>query len=255
MKRSSFLTPRRALLATLVVSALFLAPAAQALEADSADDVCSPAADPCNVTTEVDIVDGSTLDFGLRRVNVTNGGRFDFQSNSGAVQCGQLDVNVSGAFVNAAGPIGGGETGGGLIQLEARKGCANDTDRPCLRVNDCFIGSCNQRRCTGDTTISCSTNAAVCAGTCNGGFCSNKPTKECDVSGDCDFGPCPASLSCSGDLSVQCSANADCNLGACSVGSGTMTLGGRINGNATEPAVVGLPLPGLDRIEDGPVAD
>ncbi len=238
MKRSSFLTPRRALLATLVVSALFLAPAAQALEADSADDVCSPAADPCNVTTEVDIVDGSTLDFGLRRVNVTNGGRFDFQSNSGAVQCGQLDVNVSGAFVNAAGPIGGGETGGGLIQLEARKGCANDTDRPCLRVNDCFIGSCNQRRCTGDTTISCSTNAAVCAGTCNGGFCSNKPTKSCNVSGDCDFGPCPASLSCSGDLSVQCSANADCNLGACSVGSGTMTLGGRINGNATEPAVV-----------------
>lgn len=238
MSRRDLHRPFQALSYLLLALVLVCGTSAQALaiDASTADDVCAPTDDPCNVSDEIDIADGSTLDFGLRQVNVTNGGRFDFQSGSGVILCGELDVNVSGAFVNASGPIGFGETAGGLIQIESRRGCTDDATRPCLRTNDCFVGTCSQRRCSADTTRNCSANAD-CEGTCESSTCSNK-VQACATNADCNFGPCPSGLSCSADLTVSCSANTDCNLGSCDVGDGTMEISGNIAGGATEPAVV-----------------
>ncbi|MFT5041888.1 MAG: hypothetical protein ACI8TX_002868, partial [Hyphomicrobiaceae bacterium] len=216
---------------------LLLANPVAAVVATVADDVCAAEADPCNINFEVDVVDGSTLDFGLRRLNLTNGARFDFQSGSGRIVCGQLDVDVSGGFVNASGPISPTESSGGLVQLEARRGCELDSDRPCLRPNDCLVGSCSVRRCEANAAQSCSTNAD-CGGTCATNACTNKPSLACATNVDCDVGPCPSTLSCSAAPDLTCESNLDCDLGMCSEGTGTMSLSGRINGNATEPAVV-----------------
>ena len=53
---------------TLAIAALLslFGTRAWAINVDSPDDICAPAADPCVVAQDYDIVDGSVLDFGTR---------------------------------------------------------------------------------------------------------------------------------------------------------------------------------------------
>lgn len=227
-------------LSLLLAASFFLLSVAPsfAIDADHADDVCAPTDDPCLVTSEIDIIDRSILDFGQRTLRVQGGGRLDFQIFSGTILCGNFEASTSGAFLNASGTIPGvPETAGGLIQISARRGCQNDSSIACLRDLNCKRGQCNYRRCTAASAVSCSSNAD-CEGLCAENICTNSVATACSVNADCNLGPCPASAACSAERSRLCSSNADCDLGTCSVGTGNMTMNGNLNGNATEPAVV-----------------
>ncbi|HYC00794.1 MAG TPA: hypothetical protein VEC57_16795 [Candidatus Limnocylindrales bacterium] len=235
-------------LALLALTAAAPVSSAFALSADHADDVCAPAANPCNVTTEVDVVNNSTLDFGTRTVNVTGGGRFDFDNGSGTILLGKLLTNTSGAAINARGAGGLPDTTeSGLVQIEARRACSSGS-RACVGVNDCQLGACSARRCSLKPTRTCTDDSSCQLGTCippgmpNARRCTLNTTVRCSTNTDCQLGTCPEQLTCAGeaDSPVNCSSNTDCNFGTCSVGEGTMDINSTINGSSDQPAIITL---------------
>lgn len=150
-------TIRRALTRTLAVSIASLlsaAAASAAIDADSADDVCSPSADPCVITETVNVLSGATLDFGVRRVEVSGGGELDFGSTGGDLLCGSFAATASGAVLTARGSDGFGGQSGGLVDIVARRACSADPATPCLIDADCPAGACD----LGDATVDVSGN-------------------------------------------------------------------------------------------------
>ncbi|MFN2377247.1 MAG: hypothetical protein ABR538_11965, partial [Candidatus Binatia bacterium] len=61
-----------------------------AAPATVATDVCAALADPCNVTSAFEVTPGAVLDFGVRTVNVSGSGKFDFNRHSGSILCGSF---------------------------------------------------------------------------------------------------------------------------------------------------------------------
>lgn len=229
-----------AALALLVTIAAGSALAAT-ITADTADDVCAPAANPCNVTSTVNVVSGSTLDFGSRTVNVTGGGRFDFGSGSASLLCGNFNATTStAAIVMRATESGFSE--GGLVTIEARRSCSGG-GRSCIDAADCQLGNCTARRCTLRPSETCTSDAGCQLGTCMANRrCSLRTSTRCLSNSDCDWGTCPTQLTCAGEAQnpVNCAVNADCNFGTCTVGSASIDLNGAVQGNADTPGVLVL---------------
>jgi hypothetical protein len=97
--------------AFLVVGVLALIGAGDAraaIVADTANDICGPAIDPCNITQEVDVVSGSILDFGTRTVNVSGNGIIDAGSGTARLRAGRFTVQVSATGIRLNdGALGG----------------------------------------------------------------------------------------------------------------------------------------------------
>ncbi|MFQ5477836.1 MAG: hypothetical protein ACE5E4_04380 [Candidatus Binatia bacterium] len=114
--------------------------------AGTADEVCLPTADPCVVATTVAVNSGAVLDFGLRTVNVTGAGKFDFGSGAGSILCGELNVNVNNVGLKVKGPDGFGGTAGGEATITARRACSGDGTTVCLNDSTCALaglGTCS----------------------------------------------------------------------------------------------------------------
>src|SRR5690349_17825410 len=110
------------LLAILVAGAL---PApAMAIEADHADDVCPPDADPCVVSEVFQVVPRSRLDFGLRDVEVTGGGRFEFVDGGGRIYCGSFRAHTDGPVIRTVRPAESGFFDNDGTTIQARKECS-----------------------------------------------------------------------------------------------------------------------------------
>jgi len=147
------LSPALQKLATLQRCVLLLlclmglaAPALADITASSASDVCSPTADPCVVTTNVNIVDGSTLDFGTRGLTLQTSGRLTIGAGSSTVLCGDLTLQSwSYPRIVVRDTVGQGYDGGHGIII-SRGSCSGDSSVPCLYDDDCQVvsaGSCS----------------------------------------------------------------------------------------------------------------
>jgi hypothetical protein len=199
--------------------------AAAALVADEADDVCAPTADPCVVTTTIDIVSGSTLDFGTRKVRVASSGVFDTGNGIAIILCGGLTLDSgTGPGLRVRGPNGFGQTDGGSLTVFAQRGCSLDPSRHCVRDGECSLGACSARVCTGRLTRSCAADENCDLGTCNvNNRCTGGTSVECSSNDDCKVGTCDVNV-CATDRSQPCQSDQECNFGTCSVGDGTIDL-------------------------------
>jgi cysteine-rich repeat protein len=261
---------RTHVLAASVAGLLGLAAAtAQAVVVTKADDVCSPAANPCLVQSVMDIPVGLctnntsqgcttntdctlpgfcksgsvVLDFGVREVQVSNSGQFNFGVASGSILTGNFTANTTSPAIDANGVDSGG-TDSGTVKLYARRKCSvgGSTAPLCVSSNDCKAGTCDRRRCTLLSAKSCTSDASCQVGTCvQSGLrrnCSLDSTVQCATNSDCNLGTCPAQLTCSNRATDprNCSTNTDCDFGTCTVGSASISLGGSVVGNSEFPA-------------------
>ena len=80
----------RLVTATLLVASLISAPAIAAIDADDADDVCTPSQNPCLVTTTVNVMPDAVLDFGTRTLRLQESGALDF-GNTAGISVGDFD--------------------------------------------------------------------------------------------------------------------------------------------------------------------
>ncbi len=69
---------------------------ASAVSATSADDLCPPAADPCIVSTAVNVTDGSLIDVGTRQLVIADNGRLSVGSGLMTLRAGRLTVRSGG---------------------------------------------------------------------------------------------------------------------------------------------------------------
>jgi cysteine-rich repeat protein len=229
------------LLATAVICTV--AGPAWAVTATVANDVCAPAANPCNVTQKFDVTPGAVLDFGVRSVAVTGSGQFNFGAGNGTILSGNFSAATSGTAIDANNPVTGG-TSSGIVTVEARRLCTGGAaELPCTEPSDCQLGSCGVRRCALQPAQVCTGDAA-----CNVGPCGALTKRcmgtaslvRCETSADCNLGSCLAQPTCSGLVygPHACSTNADCNLGSCTKGTASIEMGGAVAGNSDEPAVL-----------------
>jgi|GEM_PF-610567 len=215
------------------------------ITAASATDVCPDSDNPCNVTTQIDVVANSTLDFGTRDVTVSGGGRFYFGAGSGAIKCGNFTANPSGGnFSIKAVGLGAvaNTTASGSVEVAARRGCST-MSRPCLKDAECQLGPCDTRRCSLRQSRSCTGDSDCQFGTClNTHRCSLNNQIRCTSNDQCNLGTCPAQLTCKGESvnPINCTTDAQCEFGVCSVGSGSIDINGPIVGNSDAPATVSL---------------
>ncbi|TFH22561.1 MAG: hypothetical protein E4H03_08135, partial [Myxococcales bacterium] len=72
-----------------LISSVAVAPRA-ALAVSTADQICTPNADPCLITTVIKVDDGSTLDFGTRAVVLSGNGELDTGAGTVSVLCGNF---------------------------------------------------------------------------------------------------------------------------------------------------------------------
>src|SRR5207249_3185997 len=104
------------------------------ITATSAADVCSPTANPCLVTTTVNVVPSSTLDFGGRAVVVKTGGKLDFGSGPAWLLCGDLTVQPSSSYARIVARANDGSgvgTVGGAVVVFARGSCSGNPAVAC----------------------------------------------------------------------------------------------------------------------------
>ena len=87
---------RAAVTRLLVALAAALSPTEGA--ATTATDLCTAAADPCQVTTSVSVTPGSVIDLGTRRLVIANHGTLDLQSGTLTLSAGELSVEAGGAL-------------------------------------------------------------------------------------------------------------------------------------------------------------
>jgi len=215
-------------------------------QVDSADDICASNANPCNVTQVFDIEDGAVLDFGIRAVNVSGAGQFNFGPGSGSILCGNFTASTTNPAINANGPAAGGGSQSGRVEVLARRTCsAGATTKRCVDLADCQLGACDTRRCSLKPSKVCTGESQCQLGPCN------LLTKRCSAATnfvrctsdvDCDYGTCPQQLTCKSQISAptNCSQTSDCDFGTCSVGNASITMGGSIVGNSDSPASIFL---------------
>jgi cysteine-rich repeat protein len=246
-----------------------------AILATKASDICADGVDPCNISTVIEVPIGIcsnntsqqcsidtdcgtgnvcnrnpwTFDFGVRDVNVNNGGQFKFGAASGSILCGDFSAVTSGAAIDAS---SGSDSGN--VKINARRKCSmGGGSAPfCVSDGECNLDTCD-RRCSGRRSRLCSANADCDAGTCsfvpdptkpNQKKCSNLADHNisCTTDAQCKFGTCPADLSCSKIVygSRACSVNSDCFFGTCSVGTASISMNGTITGSSESPAFIDL---------------
>ena len=162
-RRSRVLAAFAALLASLLGSPSL----AVISNVDQASDVCPVDADPCVITQTVNIVDGSILDFGLRRIRIDPGGMLDSGAGNATVLCGGLTAGVGvDVAINARGPNGQGSTDGGSFLLQALRVCTGDPLRSCTEERECQAGPCAAGSCSGDPQRLCAIDADCSLGLC-----------------------------------------------------------------------------------------
>jgi len=124
----------------------FAVPAQAVIIATTADDVCLPTDDPCQVTQEVQIQEGATLDFGLRELLVTGGGELNFGFHSATILAGNITISpASGPGIKLKDLLFG-ETVGDSASVNARRACSGDTAIACLTDVTCSnmgAGTCS----------------------------------------------------------------------------------------------------------------
>ncbi len=173
----------RRVLAALVVSIATVSlcePDALAV-VDDANDVCAATANPCIVASAIEVVSGSTLDFGVRELRIAFGGSIDIGAGSAEIRCGRFAAQTPGEVaIRARGPAGAATQDGGTLTVRARGACTGDPTLACLDNDECFVGFCNDNIC-GGTSI------------------------PCDDHIDCDLGPCrtTGSVSLLGRIEAQ----------------------------------------------------
>lgn len=132
--------------AIVLVLAVFAAPAHAVIIANTADDVCLPTDDPCQVTEEVQIQESANLDFGVRELLVTGGGELNFSFHSATISAGNITISpASGPGIKLKGLLFG-ESVGGSAAVNARRACSGDTALPCLTDTTCSnmgAGTCS----------------------------------------------------------------------------------------------------------------
>ncbi len=214
----------------LVSAALLLAAAAQAATVTKADDVCASNANPCNVTSTMDIPNGlctnnqavtcSTntdctapgfcklgsvvLDFGTRDVVVSGAGQFNFAASSGQILAGNFTANTNGNAIDANSGTGAASDSG-TVRIYSRRRCSGShlpsyPAPACISNQDCQFGPCSVRRCSLGVTKTCSDDAGCQVGPCiQNGFqktCQKDASRACLTNADCSLGTCPEQLSC-----------------------------------------------------------
>ncbi len=70
-----------------------------AADVTSADQVCSPAADPCVVESAIAVATGSDLDFGPRALRIASGGSLAVDSGDVTIHCGSLRIDANGKLL------------------------------------------------------------------------------------------------------------------------------------------------------------
>lgn len=105
-------TMRMSLAAVLVFAVLAFA-AGRPAGATSADDICAPAANPCVVSTLINVTDASVLDFGQRALRIASGGRLSVGSGGMVIQAGAVTVEQGGSI----GGRGSSSLPGGTVEL------------------------------------------------------------------------------------------------------------------------------------------
>ncbi len=118
------------------------------IDAMTADDVCAPTEDPCEITEVVKVPSiPAELDFGTRTVNVTGNGQLDFGSSRGRVLAGNININPSPGKTGVKVRKGsGGQFVGGDATIVARRSCSLDVSQPCVIDLDCAqlrLGTCD----------------------------------------------------------------------------------------------------------------
>ncbi len=114
--------------------------------ANTADDVCAPTADPCQIVDEVQVQDFATLDFGTREILLTGGGQLNFGFAQADLLAGNITLSPSnGAAINLKDSFFG-DTVGGFVAIVARRACSGDAARPCTSDFECAalgVGACS----------------------------------------------------------------------------------------------------------------
>ncbi len=138
----------RLVIATALCPLLFASGRATAdITASTATDVCAATADPCVVTTLVNIVSGSVLDFGTRAVSLQSSGQLSFGNGAATVLCGDFTAQSwSYPRIIVRAVEGEGYKGGDAL-IVSRGSCSSDSTIPCLGDEDCGAGD----TCTAGT--------------------------------------------------------------------------------------------------------
>lgn len=213
----------------MAVTLVLLAPgwiyAPESRAVSSADQVCTPATDPCLITQSITVDSGATLDFGLRSVSVQESGSITF-AGGGSIRCGDFAATSSGTALFSR----------GTVRVEARRVCSGAPERLCFGHGNCQRGPCAPTRCsdTARGQVDC-TGDASCSGQCVKSRCSNAPEIGCFVQNNCNFGSCETIRRCSAQSDLLCDNDTTCDFGSCSLGSGNIFFSSRINGNAINP--------------------
>ncbi|RMF25670.1 MAG: hypothetical protein D6760_00410, partial [Deltaproteobacteria bacterium] len=211
MTAASRIPPGLTRLAFVVIATAFwlFAAAPARAQVSSADEICSPSADPCVISQAFDVADGAVLDFGLRAVEIRPGGSLTVGDGAMTLRCGRFSTFVGGTqVINARGAIPGGGTIGGSVSIEVRGTCSLAPSRLCLRDSGCQLGACL------------------------GTFCRNDPTVGCASDFDCDLGQCEGS-SATFDLDGKVRASADEPGSVLIAAVGDVTVAGSITVSST----------------------
>ncbi len=132
----------RSALAACLLGAIAGGPATAAV--DHADDICAPTANPCVVTAPIEVLSGTTLDFGVRELRIAAGGQVDVGSGAVEILSGPFNAQTPGEVaIKARGPSGTGGQDGGSLALRVRGRCSDDPSHPCLEHEDCSAGTCD----------------------------------------------------------------------------------------------------------------
>ena len=206
---------------------------------DSADDVCAPTDDPCIINQELDVVTGSTLDFGTRAVELVIGGTVDTGNGEATILCGSFTANVgTNVAFRIRGSNGQGSIDGGTLTLEASRRCTLDDSRPCVTASNCDFGTCSSSVCSLDMARTCVSDENCDFGTCDtDNRCTGNANRACEDDSDCQFGECSIDV-CSGNRGRTCGSDADCDFGECTVGSGVIDINGNVRGDGATPGSI-----------------
>jgi cysteine-rich repeat protein len=230
------LSTRSILFATLLAVALPIP--ALAIEADSADDVCAPDADPCIVSQVVHVAPEAVLDFGVRDVEVVDYGRFEFGEFGGSIACGSFRALSKDAAIRTARPADASYFDQEGTNVTARRECSDAAPAyPCLRDTQCQLGACGTRLCTGNQNRTCDEDTDCQLGTCLSNRRCSANSTLCTTNADCDLGSCAPETMCNLRYQGrrQCATNTDCELGTCSEGEGVMEIDAPIAAQSPMP--------------------
>lgn len=123
----------------IALAAGFLAASlAHAAPVESPDEICSPVADPCVLSTTVEMDADFPLDFGLRTVRVTGSGQI---RGTADIECGAFESDVTGTWMTVLPAEESGE-----VTITAQRSCSLNATIACLSDTVCATagaGTCS----------------------------------------------------------------------------------------------------------------